>query len=360
MTASRRDLQGLQFLRAIAVLLVVCFHAMGILSKNEYFGAHLMPETLYKRGAVGVDLFFVISGFIIAYVSLADGTLRAKLGFGDFVMRRVVRIIPFLWFAVLLYAATRFATTNQFEAIPYLNSMFPIIPVGELRPNVVWTLRHELWFYGLFGISFLLRKRMPWLVYMWAVIPIAAWPVLSIVGSGPDNEFVRFLISPWNFNFAVGLTIGLLYKRYGGLRDRLSSSRAIAWVGVVAATVVMVLLRNEVPTPVVALVAGVVVLFGLAMPTSKRLPARTWELLGDASYSIYLLHNIAVLLGAELWIRVLGDRLLPVAFVVIAVAATMFGVVLHLWVEKPLLRAVNKLVRRPQRTAITPSENGNP
>ena len=343
-------------MRAIAVLLVVWYHTMGILSKEEYLGAQLIPEAYFKRGVVGVDLFFVISGFIIAYVSLANDSLRAKVSLDDFVVRRLVRIVPFLWFAVLLYAAIRTVTVHEFQPMPYLNAMFPVNPVGELRPNVVWSLRHELWFYGIFGVSFLLRKRMPWLVYAWTLVPLVAILVFRVADYEPQSEFLQFLVSSKNFNFAVGLTIGLAYKRSSDIRRLLSMPRTIAWAGVTGATAGVVVARNAVPVQIVALLAGVVLIFGLSMPRTDGVVARTWELLGDASYSIYLLHSIAILLGAEVWTRVLGDRFGWAAFVLIATGSTLFGVIAHVWAEKPIIRTVNRMVHRSQRTAVTPSE----
>lgn len=351
---SRRDLQGIQFLRAIAVLLVVANHSMLIMQGEEYFGRSLLPDGMAEKGAIGVDLFFVVSGFIIAYVSLAQGTLKSKLGIGDFAVKRFVRIVPFLWFAVILYAAIRFVTIQDFDLGPFLNAMF-VLPVGEQRPNVVWTLRHELLFYTLFAISFLLRRRVPWLVYGWAVLPVVAWPVFAILRVEPENDLAQFLLSPSNFNFAVGLTIGLAYLRVSAMR-RLSLPLTVAWPLIALTVAALVAARNVLPTGVTAVVAGVIVLVALTMPARNDPVSRFLEMLGNASYSIYLTHNIAILLGLEAWVRILGAKYDLVAFALVVVAATAFGVGLHFAVEKPLIRAANRLVKARRRTAVTPAE----
>lgn len=92
------------------MLLVVLDHVEGMLAMPKYFGTHVAGGLL-SAGTVGVDLFFVVSGFIIFYVT--EGLNRDKVSAKSFALRRFCRIVPFLWLCVLTHYGARAITVGN-------------------------------------------------------------------------------------------------------------------------------------------------------------------------------------------------------------------------------------------------------
>jgi exopolysaccharide production protein ExoZ len=300
-----------------------------------------------------VDIFFVLSGFIIIHIALIKGTLQAKTGVVDFLVKRFIRIVPFLWVAVAAYGAIRYIGTREFELGPYLNSLF-LFPIGEVRPNVVWSLRHEALFYLVFAVSFLLRKKAPYVLYTWCAAPVVLW-LLRDVGELPlpSGELFEFAFNRANAMFGCGVVIGLVYQRRERSHRPLSQSPALPWLLIIVASALAFCFRDTLNTVAVALAASATVIAGLLTPNSGSLFARTWQLLGDASYAIYLTHNIILLVGATLWVNLVGRSSFPLAMLVLGILAVFGGIVVHLLVEKPLIAATKTAVdkmRTPRRS----------
>lgn len=342
------QIQGLQFVRANAVLLVVLCHAASVLGLSQYFDQTFLGGLLNK-GAVGVDVFFVLSGFIIVHVALQKTTLEPKTTVADFLIKRAVRILPFLWVAVILYAAVRYIGSREFELVPYLNSMF-LFPLGEVRPNVVWSLRHEALFYLIFATSFLLRRRLPWLLYVWCAAPLVVWILGDVWRLAlPVNELFNFAFNRANAMFGCGVLIGVLAKRHGLPKAPMHARPLLAWLALGGATVAAFLVRDALDTAAVAIVASLVIIVGLMTPNANTLVARFWEMLGNASYAIYLTHNMFLLVGATAWVKVLGHAGFEAAILILGIAAVAGGVLIHFMVERPLIAATTRAIEAAKR-----------
>jgi peptidoglycan/LPS O-acetylase OafA/YrhL len=145
------ELEGIQILRAAAALLVVLSHAL-----HESLAAKALPESpdwLTAFGDVGVDIFFVISGFIMFYVSFPAS--RAPVKPAHFLWKRLTRIYPFYWFCLLL--------TLAFWWLGLVPSVVPdadmlvrsvlLFPSNYFVIGVSWTLVYEMYFYLIFAAS---------------------------------------------------------------------------------------------------------------------------------------------------------------------------------------------------------------
>jgi peptidoglycan/LPS O-acetylase OafA/YrhL len=335
------EIQGLQLVRANAVLLVVFCHSAAILALARYFGpSPLVP--LLAKGATGVDIFFVLSGFIIVHIALQERTFRSRLGPGSFLLKRFNRIVPFLWVSVILYGIVQFGGKGSIDPHAYIDALF-FIPVGPLTPNVVWSLQHEALFYLLFAVAFLMRRRFPVVLYVWCIAPIALW-VLSFWGlSIEGNELLAFVFNRANAFFGCGVLIGMVWKRFPHRVGRLQVPPAAAWVLILGATALTFLVRDWLGSVVTAVAASLVVIAGLVAGESRARVVRAWHLVGDASYAIYLTHNAFLLVGGVVWIRLIGERGYGAAVAVLGVAAVAGGVLIHLYVEKPVIRLSRRL-----------------
>ena len=165
------QLQALQAYRGLAALWVLLYHvnAVSIVRLGQPWG-----DGLFKEGLLGVDFFFVLSGFIIDHVHARDLT-RAERG-ARYLLKRFYRIYPLLFLvmsAKLLYAfvsAGAGIPEQKLDAEVILSS-FLLLPVAEAhggKPliDVAWTLSHEFLFYGLFGLGIVWHKRFDVVIEM--------------------------------------------------------------------------------------------------------------------------------------------------------------------------------------------------
>ncbi len=186
LTSSKKaEILGIQYVRGIAAVAVVLDHSAGMGAFEKYFGAIVFNDFL-KFGAHGVDVFFVLSGFIIAYVALHPNLLP-RLTFLDFYKRRAVRILPLMWLAIGSYAALRMLGGITADWVDYLRAA-TLFPIGQVAPLNIWTLRHETLFYLLFGVSWLAYRRARHGIFFWFAAPLLA-PMFVDFGQKRPLEF---------------------------------------------------------------------------------------------------------------------------------------------------------------------------
>jgi exopolysaccharide production protein ExoZ len=327
---------SIQYLRALAALAVVAFHAF----EAE---AHRLAV-----GAAGVDVFFVISGFIMWTL-----TEHAESGPGAFLWRRIVRVAPPYWAATLLAALVwtvrpHFLWMPPFGAadlarslafIPYADAWgrtFPVLTQG-------WTLDYEMFFYAVFALVLLAPRR-------WQLAALTlAFAVLIAVGlaASPTRPVVAAFTSPLLAEFLAGAWLGRIWLT-GRLRSRAGGVLLLAGglAAFAAANVLGIpkgLLRLLVwGLPALALVTGALLLEGAGLVRCWKVP----KALGDGSYSIYLFHVFVV----AATYRVLGDAPTAVRVGAALLASAVAGWLLFVGLERPLtsaLRNLPRLVRSP-------------
>lgn len=346
-----KSYQSIQFLRAIAALAVVAFHTDGNVALYGWT-PHAFSRVAHY-GEIGVDIFFVISGFVIALVSAGapPGVRTAR----EFLAARVARIVPIYWlvsaaFAALLLAAPAyfepwtFGSTHvvaanllaSFVFVPSLNASGLIAPVL----NVGWTLNYEAWFYVVFAVALCVTRRP-----LALVAAVLAGTSLLRLAHGAGVPFL-FYTNPIVLEFVAGCCLGTWYAR--GARLPLRAALAVL-VGVI------VLHRFYAPTltednrfVVFGLPAFALVATALSLETRVRW-GRLMLRLGDASYSLYLTHLLALPLVLKLMLMADRAHRLPgdAVAAIVVLGAVLAGFACHLWLERPLTRlAARWLVRR--------------
>jgi peptidoglycan/LPS O-acetylase OafA/YrhL len=332
--ASMPNLLAIQVLRAVAAIAVVIAHA-GL--DLNYFG-RLPPENTVhwaERGNSGVDLFFVISGFIMVYISGAQFATRgAPL---NFFARRLIRIVPLYWIVT-----TGYVIATSFPAVYALCSYFFIPaarPNGAMLPVVLqgWTLNFEMFFYLLFAVAIVLPRRL-------AVV------ALTVVMSGFVIAGVPYYGNPIILEFVFGMFIAL--ARAERLRLPTALCLLLIAAGIAAFLVGLPETGGRVVTwgiPAALIVAGATL--GAPLPASPAIAPLV--AIGDASYALYLVHPLMTrwIAGAA---RPLGIDLAQAqaGYLIVAVAASiLFGLVVYRIVEKPLLRVLHRMLLRPAQAA---------
>lgn len=346
----RKKFFAIQYLRGLAAMLVLASHAL----LYPLVGEHL---AFGRLGWMGVILFFVISGFIMVVV-----TGESRFSATDFLRRRFIRIVPMYWGATLIAAALALAAPQLFKTTVYdtgqliLSLLFiPFYnPVSHgIHPlyKLGWTLNYEVFFYVCFALLAFLsaRQRVIWLTI--------AFTGLALVGLvfKPTTAIGQFYTSFMPLAFCAGAWIGLATLE--GRLHRLPMPLLLA-VGLLGAAGLFEgfvydqgLMEDGVAFVGLASFASVLVL--LAVRLEEAIPRiKLLELIGDASYSIYLVHIYEVAILAGLAFRLLDPADLWADYFVASVAlvaGTGAGILVYRLVELPVLRLFNQLLGKPRR-----------
>lgn len=336
---------GVQYLRGIAVLAVVLSHSASFTS-SAYHSPPLFGGAL-EFGRLGVDIFFQISGFVIAIVSLRETDLAPSIGVGRFLARRFVRIVPLMWIAILAFAALQWLGHVSGSGLGYLRTAL-LLP-GPLIPSIVWTLRQELIFYVIFALSFLTGRR-------WRFVPILWFAAIMLVPRGPQTLWshdapLALLLNLRNLGFPCGLFVALAWLRYSSLWRYRSPIEPLAILLTASALVIFIIVPAFKIDSGIGLILILVplLLFAVHVECPPGLARRVGELFGNASYSIYLFHYpaISVLMVA---LRKVAPASPPAIIVVIVlILSTAVGIAAYFLIERPLLAGVRDRVA--QRTA---------
>lgn len=344
--SSQRKLEALQVLRALAAAAVMVFHGAELLEARAG-GAFL--GWLCAPGHHGVDVFFVLSGFIILYTSA-----RVR-GPREFLTRRCIRLFPVYWVVTALLVAAYLLTPSPemaHKADPgVIAKSLLLLPAPRHVVGVAWTLVYEVWFYLLFGLLYFRSRGLFYAALGgWSAL---AWSApLWLAGSAPFA--LSFLFHPIVSEFLLGCLAAELFVRSQGHAAR--TALALGGAGFVAA---WALEAN-------GLVFSRVLAFGLpstllvygAASLRVRWP-HALVYLGDASYSLYLVHATAIsillkLAGSLGWLPAVAS----VAGNLALYAATLAGATLfHRWIEAPLLAVCR---RRWLRRPAEPDVAGDP
>jgi exopolysaccharide production protein ExoZ len=332
----RSDLLTVQALRGVAALLVVAFHAVNTWSQHVL---DRPADDFWPNGSAGVDIFFVISGLVM--VLSADRVAGRPNACRTFLRQRIVRIVPLYWVmttakvAAVLSVPSLVARTRL--DLPYVVGSYLFLPVrdaaGDLFPvlPVGWTLSYEMLFYVLVSLALLLR----WPVLAIAGPALGAFAVAGIVG-GADG-FANTIV----VEFVFGVLTGIAIKR--GLRLPPVMALALICGGfavLLAGPVVSGVLRPLTwGVPAWSIVAGAVALEDRLAPKLPR-----WLLdMGDASYSIYLMHLFVTPLVYLSVARLVPNTLsLPLIIAGSLLASAAVGRLGYLFIERPLLHLLRR------------------
>lgn len=353
-----RKLLRIQQLRAIAAILVVHAHVLDLQLSLPRQAIQSRFFYLQDFGAFGVDLFFVISGFIITLVSSG---YTGEWAAGRFFLKRMFRVIPLYWLLSLVFALIGLLRLRYLMIYGSLKASFFLFPfwqqgtVPAPKINAGWTLYFEILFYTIVSICmFFSRKHylrllvtVMGLLMLADVVFFAHHPMwLQLAGNRIMLEFLagvglalvyrdpllarRYFPAIAAF-LAVLLCLAMVVGGYGGISESsgtitglLSFRRAIFW-GLPAALLVLAAAIKDHRSPTI---------------TMQWLAA-----IGDASFSIYLTHLFFAHLLYGLWLNWIncpfpGDLqvLLSIVF-----AVTM-GMLVYKWIEKPLVNRLNKVL----------------
>ena len=349
----RARLPGLDWIRGIAATWVLLYHVDITLQKAKYFS--LQPlSTFTSVGYRGVELFFLLSGFVMArtYDAQVD---KAWTGAISFAVRRALRILPaYIVLFVPLFALAAWKGLGAPPNVPvdgwlFLSNLL-LLPRDDLTtyiPVSAWTLTHELMFYVLFVVAFLSWRAFLCLLTAWVAVCLG----LAVAGVHVDGW--RMVTSGLNAYFLLGV-----------LCSRLALPSARSWDAVLPLLAVVLLglaislegglfgSSRTVTYTMQAAYAGAFFFTVWSFASERlRLPpllGRAADFLGRVSYGIYLV-NYPVVVGVALLCKALGMQAQATVFV--ATLSLVFSLVLaemlYRYVEQPGILLGKRLFRRP-------------
>lgn len=314
-----RTLRSIQYLRGLAALAVTAMHT---------------GWTYSGIGAAGVDVFFVISGFIIVHVSRREAAPLA------FLQARALRVVPLYWLVTLVAL-----TVRQDADLPRLLTSLVFWPHagfdGRDYPVIVqgWTLNYEVFFYLAFAASLLLPASRQLL----ALTAAFGGLILAGVALHPINVAAGVYTNLILLEFLAGAWLCRIWQR--GWLPTGSAAMALAIIGALAFTAQV----NIGPSdnwrcltwgiPALLIVAG-----ALGVEAGRLLPRVPGLLaLGNASYALYLTH---LLVEHPLQV-VLRPLPLPLALPLMLGTCVAVALLVHRWVERPMARILRPMERRP-------------
>lgn len=218
-------LPSIQVLRGAAALLVVLYHTRSLeMAGIAAAGGTEAPlvNGLFASGFAGVDLFFVISGFIMVWVT--DAARSGPATSADFLFARLTRIYPVWWMAAALGLAYALLSGEVLLSdvqsglqspggnaeFDYVLKSFLLIPQQEFPILLIgWTLVHEVYFYIVFALILLLpRQFMTWALLAWGIAIVGA--SLAGLSTHTAKDLLTLVIHPMTMEFIFGAAVGLM------------------------------------------------------------------------------------------------------------------------------------------------------
>lgn len=343
-------------MRGLAAVAVAFYHTHLILGQHDRSASGLLAAVT-TRGWLGVNFFFVLSGFIIMYAHARDIGRPARAG--RYIWRRFSRVYPVYWLFLSAYigAAALGLGNPDFAWDPLnLTSAYLLVqlkPIVSLPLQVAWTLFCEVSFYIAFLFLILNRAVGIGVILLWVAAIVAVGPIGGVREPG-------WFIHSWNLYFLAGMAA------YAGFR-RLDGRHGVPLLGLGVALLVLCLglglvdpriaTAMRVPGRLLLLaVPFTFILLGAALAEQHhgwRYP-RWLLLLGDASYAVYLVHSAVISLVAAKAVGVFAPLPPVLLYLLLGGLGIVAGVLAHLMVERPLLAWLRHVDSVKKRNAPLP------
>ena len=352
-----KQIDGLQIMRAIAVILVAWGHA------GLEFG-HRLPDF----GIFGIDLFFVISGFIMASIVLHSRERAGWPAARDFMARRLIRIYPIYWIYAVISGVRIWHNGYLFRYNFWYSVLLLPMPHHWRIVDFSWTMMFEIIFYCVLGslLLFTVRRAVPLLILLLTLMVCLS----GVVDIGQEKWAV--VANPILLEFIFGAVIAVLFFRHQRLRAigilllccgtayalyvRMHPrAGAVGMVEILYGNTHDVLVRSLTWGVAAALIIGGVVFWS---PVVRSRVGKVAVVIGNASYSIYLGSSLVMEFGARAIQRLHRvDASSPLGWVAMYQTALVLMVVVTGWisyqfVEWPLVRRLQARYAERQKRGI--------
>lgn len=306
-----REVLSIQYLRGIAAIIVFFSHFKNTINEISLVNIRYLGDSLFSNGGFGVDLFFVISGFVIALSTEKD--LGRKMGAISFVIKRVFRIYPLLIVGVI--------AIGYLQNIPVSKILWSMIPLhldymskppffGYNSLYVAWTITFELSFYLLFMVSMFVSHKYRAIVCtlaifsLFIIIRVTTGSEITLSATSPINHINSWLMpvasiysSSMMFNFIYGMIAYYAYKhiRTGALHGPILNTFLIT---VIACSFFMLIGNSAImghgPEKWGVVSFALILSASMYEKNAGIFRSRFLLHLGAISYSLYLIHPVVL------------------------------------------------------------------
>jgi len=344
-----RTLYSLQYLRATAAALVVIHHA-----REQFPGIKQLFQSPF--GSAGVDVFFIISGFIMMYVS--HGRNNDPL---PFFTHRLVRVAPLYWAFTLLLASLLIIAPSTFRSTEYSTSALvnslAFIPYewddGRVRPllSIGWTLNYEMFFYALFSISLFFKESKNRISFISiTLLTLIVSSEIFSSGFGGRSTYLSHYGSTITLEFLAGMITAKMFL--SGTFGNRTRGVTLLSVGIALFILTAIWMPEDgrlrflyFGIPAVLVVLGCL---DIECSSKREKGNRLLLAMGESSYSLYVSHiftlGILRALFGALGIEV-NDWPSAIAFISIGlIACELVGYIVYVLFERPVSKASKKLV----------------
>lgn len=352
--SSKKIINSIQFLRGFAALAVVVHHTGGYVKR--YFEPTLLFEDKFSIGFAGVDLFFVISGFIIHFTSKNYLNNPSKLK--EYLKKRFIRVYPIYWIITTILFISSWLIVEILDknifSIGYPNTLIAYIQTYLLLPlhfainPVTWTLSYELFFYLCFAIL-IISKRL-WIIPA-LILAVSFYNIFIDVPEIVEVKlnYFNFIFSGYNFEFMFGFLIYPLY-------EKIKLSNIISVILLIISISIIALFGYDIGdydsykrVLTFGLPSGLILLSLLNLENNNAISFPKITLtLGDASYALYLIHFPMMLLMNKIP-QILGYNFSAIQEVwysyFIIISMVISSIYVHKWIEMPVAKKLNSLLK---------------
>lgn len=342
----------IQTLRGIMAIIVVLHH---ITASSAFYLNQNWLKGIFSVGWVGVDFFFVLSGFIMVYAHKEDYINRTNVA--TFFKKRFLRIYPIYWIIAfialcLMLISHKLSLSTDFG---YILKSFLLIPNTKAPFLLVaWSLIFECFFYLIFGFGIYFGvKIMKYFFLTWLGIII----VSHFIGLNISNWFI---FNNFILEFIFGCIVGYLFvfRKY---TNNLNPTILI-WLGCIIFVIMWVVclnsdfgLKQSIESRLIYGLSASLIIMGLATIDiqNKIKPPVLFLLLGNASYVLYLIHPIILAIVYKASTSFLSQNNTLVLFFgfLVFLICLVLGVFFHLVIEKPLIKKLNYFLFYSSKTS---------
>ena len=345
-----RPLAGLQVLRGIAALLVVVNHAVSEAENRDFLKTNIDIDF----GGFGVDIFFVISGFIMVYSNVGSfGRLSSN---SNFLIRRIIRIVPLYWLVSTMFLVTlKAAGEDPGLGLPYIVASYLFIPFPEPQDGadfpfyfLGWTLEFEMFFYLCFSVALIWRRSVGVLGLCGFMVAYLTFG--SVLTFPPPFDY---WVSSQLLEFVAGCLVAEVYVR--GLRLTAVTCQSLTVGATIAIFVTWYFLGGWPDDRGVAWGLPAMALVGAATLRPAREAYRLEVMLarvGDVSYSLYLVHSLVFLVFFQTIRHAFRhwQSIPPILYVGLLLLSAIVTAFISFWtVERPLTVTLQRLLSRHHR-----------
>ncbi len=352
MHTTKKTLGSIQLLRGIASMLVVLL----TINYQENWSKEFLFN-IFLFGGSGVDIFFVLSGFIITYTYWSY--LEQPSTVIKFLKRRVIRIFPIYWiiitcFLLLQLALPTFYNTHFDTGLVNMLQTYLLLPGHMMLNGVSWSLTNELFFYGLFAIALIIPNKKLSLFILLAYFIFLILTAVIMPANANSNQYIQMLIFSMNIEFFLGVFIVLIVSNLSKkwIYPLLVSGILLFLAGAFLSNSGISVISSSSNSALNRVLYFGFPSFLIILTVVKLELSRTIKMhkiflqLGDASYSIYLIHLpiVAAFYKVLSKFNITNGWILTTLSILIFFAVCKGGIIIYNKVEKPLIKKLNKLI----------------